>query len=144
MTDIEPGCEAVVDELRRWTDGLMAGEVEVLEDILAPDFQFTTGPGLPGGPMDKPQFIEMDRKIRNCSIRFLAIVARRMDSVVSTLCHAQVEEDFTGDLGAGMPSASELSARMKSARLCYASAWRRDEGGRWQCFSHHVLGHSDL
>ena len=144
MIDVEPGCEPVVKELRRWTDGLMAGEVDILEDILAPDFQFTTGPGMPGGLMDKPRFIEMDRKIRNCSIRFLAIVARRMDNVVSTLCHAQVEEDFVGDLGVDMPSASELSARMKSARLCYASVWRQGETGGWQCFSHHVLGHSDL
>ncbi len=143
MTDIEPGCEPVVAQLRRWTEGLMAGEVDVLEDILAPEFRFSTGPDMPGDQMNKPQFIEMDRKVRNCSIEFLSIVARRMDAVVSTLCHAQVALDFAGDAGSALPGTTDVSASMKPARLCYASAWRQDDAGQWQCFSHHVLGHSN-
>ena len=99
MTDIEPGCEGVASQLKRWTNALMAREFDVLEEVLAPDFQFTADPKYGGGRMDKARFIEMDRKIFNCSIKFLGITARKCGRVITSLAFAEVSEEFQGDLG---------------------------------------------
>ncbi len=140
MRDIGTGCEGVVKQLERWTGALMAGDFDVLEDVLAPDFQFTVDPKYAGGRMGKAQFIEMDRKIRNCSIELLDVTARKMGNIVTSLVFAEVSEEFAEDPGNGMPSAAEMAATMQGARLAYGSGWRRGAGGEWQCFSHHVFG----
>ena len=140
MRDIEAGCEGVVEQLERWTGALMAGDFDVLEDVLAPDFQFTVEPKYAGGRMDKAQFIEMDRKIKSCSIDLLDITARKMGNMITSLVLAEVSEEFAGDLGPSMPSAEEMAATMQGARMAYGSGWRRGAGGDWQCFSHHIFG----
>jgi hypothetical protein len=143
MRDIQEGCEEVVRQLERWTNALMAGEFDVLEEVLAPDFQFTVDPQFAGGRLDKQRFIALDRKIKSCSIRFLGITARRMGDMVTSLVFAEVHEEFAGDLGPGMPSAEEMATLMNGARLAYGSGWRRNASGQWQCFSHHVFGFID-
>ena len=143
MRDVQAGCEAVVEQLERWTRALMAGDIDQLDAILARDFQFTVDPRYAGGRLNREQFLALDRKIRNSSIELLEITARRMGSMVTALILAEVSEEFTGDLGPDMPSVEEMNARMKEARLAYGSAWRQDAGGTWQCFSHHIFGFVD-
>jgi ketosteroid isomerase-like protein len=143
MRDVPAGCEGVVQQLERWTGALMARDFDQLEDILAPDFQFTVDPKFGGGRMDKQRFIALDRQIKSCSIRFLGITVRRMGSIATSLAFAEVHEEFTGDLGPGMPSAEEMAATMNGARIAYGSGWRQNERGEWQCFSHHIFGFID-
>ena len=140
MRDIQEGCQPVVEQLNRWTNALMTGDFDQLEHILASDFQFTVDPRFAGGRMDKARFIELDRKIKRCTIDLMEITARRMGTIVTTLILAQVSEEFSGDLGEDMPSNEEMAAAMAGAKLAYASAWRSDDGSQWQCFSHHVFG----
>lgn len=140
MRDIQEGCEGVVGQLERWTNALMVGEFDILEEVLAPDFQFTVEPKFGGGRMDKAQFIALDRKIKSCSINLIDLTARKMGNLVTTLAMAEVSESFEGDLGPGMPSAEEMAATMQNARLAYGSGWRVGDDGTWQCFSHHVFG----
>lgn len=140
MEDIQEGCEGVAQQLKRWTDALMAGDFEVLDEVLAPDFQFTVDPKYGGGRMDKARFIEFDRKIKSCSIKFLGITARRMGGMVTSLAFAEISEEFSGDLGSDMPSAAEMKQTMTNARLAYGSGWRMGANGQWQCFSHHIFG----
>lgn len=141
MQDVEPGCEPVVAQLERWTGALMRKDFDVLEDVLAPDFQFTVDPKFAGGRMGKAEFIAFDRKIKSCSIDLLKVTARRMsDDVITSLILAQVSEELDGDLGPDMPSAEEMGDMMKDARLAYGSGWRRSDAGDWQCFSHHIFG----
>lgn len=143
MRDIGEGCEEVERQLVRWTDALMTRDFDVLEDVLARDFEFTAGPGFPGGRIDRASFIAMDRKIKSCSIRFLGIVARRMEDIITSLSYAEVAEEFEGDLGPDMPSAKELGDMMRGAHLGYGSSWRREPDGRWRCFSHHIFGRTN-
>ena len=143
MEEIQQGCEDVARQLKRWTDALMMREFDVLDEVLAPDFQFTADPKYGGGRMDKARFIEMDRKIKNCSIKFLGITARRLGGMITSLAFAEVSEEFEGDLGPGMPSAAEMAQTMKAAKLAYGSGWRLGENGQWQCFSHHIFGFID-
>jgi ketosteroid isomerase-like protein len=143
MADVQEGYEGVVRQLERWTGALMAGDVDQLEHILAPDFQFTVEPRFAGGRLDKARFIELDRKIKRCDIRFLGITVRGMGNMATSLAFAQVSEEFEGDLGPGMPSAAEMARVMDGARLAYGSGWRRGENGEWQCFSHHIFGFID-
>lgn len=144
MRDIEEGCEPVVAQLERWTGALMAGEFDVLEDVLADDFQFTVEPQFNGGRMGKEQFIAFDRLIKSCSIDLLDITARRMgENMITSLVLAEVNEEFSGDLGPDMPSAAEMNAIMTNAKLAYGSGWRKGTSGEWRCFSHHIFGFVD-
>jgi ketosteroid isomerase-like protein len=140
MKDIQPGYEGVVEQLERWTGALMAADFDQLEHILTDDFQFTVDPKFAGGRMNKARFIELDRKIKNCSIRFLGITVRGMGTMATSLAFAEVQEEFSGDLGPDMPSAAEMATTMNGARLAYGSGWRRGADGKWQCFSHHIFG----
>jgi ketosteroid isomerase-like protein len=140
MKDIQPGYEGVVEQLERWTGALMAGDFDQLEHILSDDFQFTVDPKFAGGRMNKARFIELDRKIKNCSIRFLGITVRGMGTMATSLAFAEVEEEFSGDLGPGMPTAAEMATTMKGAQIAYGSGWRRGADGQWQCVSHHIFG----
>jgi ketosteroid isomerase-like protein len=140
MRDIQEGCEGVVQQLERWTGALMAKDFDQLEDILAPDFQFTVDPKFAGGRMNKERFIALDRMIKSCSIQFLGITVRRMGNIATSLAFAEVHEEFSGDLGPGMPSAQEMAATMNGARIAYGSGWRQDPKGEWVCFSHHIFG----
>lgn len=143
MRDIETGCEDVVGQLERWTGALMAGDFDVLEEVLAPDFQFTVDPKFAGGRMNKTQFIAFDRKIKSCSIDLLSVTARKMGNLITSLVMAEVSEEFSGDLGPDMPSAEEMAATMQGARMAYGSGWRQGTNGEWQCFSHHIFGFID-
>ncbi|MBO9376430.1 DUF4440 domain-containing protein [Sphingomonas histidinilytica] len=139
MEDIETGCEGAVAALKDWIAALMAGNVDRLETILAPEYQFTCSPDIiPGGRLDKSAFIEMDRKIRNSTIEIRKLAARRFDDTVMTMVFAEVHEEVAGNLGPGMPSAEEMSAKVNGHVFAYASAWRKD-GGQWQCTSHNVI-----
>jgi ketosteroid isomerase-like protein len=140
MHDIQEGCEPVLEQLKRWTGALMTRDFDVLEDVLAPDFQFTVDPVFAGGRMNKARFIELDRKIKNCSIDLLQVTARKMGDIITSLAFAQVSEEFEGDLGPDMPSASEMASMMEGAKLAYGSAWRRGADGQWRCISHHIFG----
>ena len=141
MRDIEPGCEVVVQQLERWTNALMAKDFDVLEDVLAPDFQFTVDPKFAGGRMGKAKFIEFDRKIKECSINLLSITARKMgEHMMTSLVLAEVTEEFEGDLGPDMPPAAEMKEVMTGARMAYGSGWKKGATGEWQCFSHHIFG----
>lgn len=143
MEDVQPGCEGAIAQLKRWVDALMAGDFDVLESVLADDFQFTVEPRFAGGRMNKQQFIAFDRMIKSCSITFLGITARRMGDMVTSLAFAEVTEEFHGDLGPDMPSASEMAGLMQGACLAYGSGWRQNSQGEWQCFSHHIFGFID-
>ncbi len=140
MRDVPEDCEGAYAQLYRWTNGLMAKDFDVLEDVLAQDFQFTVEPRFAGGRMNKAEFIEMDRKIESCTIKLLDVTMRRRQSMVTSLIFAEVHETFSGDLGPGMPSQEEMSAEMKGARMGYGSGWRLDADGQWRCFSHHIFG----
>lgn len=140
MEDIQPGCEGAIAQLKRWVNGLMTGDFDVLEEVLAPDFQFTVEQRFAGGRMNKAQFIAFDRKIKSCEITLLGITARKMGNLVTSLVFAEVTEEFQGDLGPDMPPAEEMAAVMQGARMAYGSGWRMGENGQWQCFSHHIFG----
>lgn len=139
MEDIEPGCEGAVTAMKGWVDALMKRDFDYLERVLAPDFQFTCSPSIiPGGRLAKEAFIEMDRNIYDSDIRFLKLAARRMDDTVLTMVFAEVHEEIRGDMGPGMPDASQMSDMVNGHVFAYASAWREDSG-QWVCFSHNVL-----
>jgi hypothetical protein len=141
MEDIEPGCEGAVDVLKRWPEALGRRDFDYLEQILAPDFQFTCSTDIiPGVPLKKRAFIEMDKHIYDSKIRFLKVFARRMEQSVITLVFAEVSEEIRGDLGPNMLEASRMSDLVNGHVFSYASAWRQEKGGQWVCFSHNVLG----
>ena len=140
MEDIEPGCEGVALQLKRWTDALMVQDFDVLEEVLHDDFQFTVDPQFAGGRMDKKRFIALDRKIKSCEIKFLGITARKMGDIITSLAFAEVSEEFEGDLGPDMPKAEDMAAMMQGAKLAYGSGWRQGADGQWQCVSHHIFG----
>ncbi|MGD9809848.1 MAG: nuclear transport factor 2 family protein [Sphingobium sp.] len=139
MEDIEPGCEGAVAAMKDWIAALMDGNVDRLETILAPEYQFTCSPDIiPGGRLNKSAFIEMDKKIKNSTIEIRKLAARRFDDTVMTMVFAEVHEEVAGDLGPGMPDAAEFSAMVDGHVFAYASAWRLD-GGQWVCTSHNVI-----
>lgn len=140
MDDIGKGCEAAVERLKGWTQALARRDFDYLDRVLAPDFQFTGPAAVGGGRMDKERFIEMDRHIYNADIRLVGLTARRHGDIVTMLSFADVNEEFRGDLGPGMPSAADMNARANDKTLAYGTAWRENGDGNWQCTSHHIFG----
>jgi hypothetical protein len=143
--DVQAGCEGAVAALKGWLKALASRDFDYLEQHLASDFQFTftpnlISPGADGGVKDKPGFIEQDRHVYNSDIRIQGLTARRMGDLVVTVVFAHIaNEEFRGDLGTGLPSASQMNAGIHGKTLGYASGWR-ERNGLWQCTSHHVLG----
>ena len=141
MLDIGLGCEGVDVAVDKWLGALRTGRVEILEEVLTDDFLLTSGPNIAGGRMDKAQFIEFDRHIRDCTIEILSLTARRYNETAITQTFARVDERFEGDpLGT---TAADLNDLVSGRVLAYASAWRPDESGQWRCFQHHLFGPVD-
>ena len=128
----------LVSELQNgWIAGLRNQDFAWLEKHLAEDFLFTAHP-FPALKLSKREFIEMDKKIKNPQITFVSIHAESVAEIITSRTVADVKEEFTADLGPGMPTASEVQRMVSGQRLVYASAWRR-HGAIWQCFDHHCV-----
>jgi hypothetical protein len=140
--DIGPGCEGVDVALGKWLEALANGEAELLEDILADDFLLTCDPSIAGGRMNKAQFIEFDRHIRECTIEVLSLTARRYNDTAVTQVFARVDERFDDHpVGAAAEDLNQLVGGRRV--LAYASAWRPGNAGEWRCFQHHLFGPVD-
>ena len=140
IRDIGDGCKPAVVQLERWISALRARDFDVLEDVLAPEFQFTVDPKFGGGRMDKATYVLFNRKIKSISIDLFHVTARKMGEIVTALAFGDVAEEFEGELPPGMPSASEMGRIINNARLEYGMGWRQSEDGNWRCVSHHVFG----
>lgn len=141
MRDIGPGCEGVEVALGAWLSALTSGAVELLQNILTDDFRLTCDPSIAGGRMNKAEFIEFDRHIRECTVEVLSFTARRYNDTAITQIFARVNERFEGDpVGA---TAAELNRIVGGRVLAYASAWRPGDNGEWRCFQHHLIGPVD-
>jgi hypothetical protein len=141
MRDIGPGCEGVEVALGAWIRALRSGEIELLQNILTDDFRLTCDPSIAGGRMNKAEFIEFVRHIRECTVEILSFTARRYNDTAIAQIFARVSERFEGDpVGA---KAAELNRIVGGRVLAYASAWRPCENGEWRCFQHHLIGPVD-
>jgi hypothetical protein len=139
MDEIKAGCEGAVTAMKRWMQASMTQDIAVLEEVLAPEYQFTSSPDIiPDCRMNKAAFIAMIRNFHNSDIRLLKIVAERMEGIVMTMMFVEVHEEVSGDFGAGMPDAAAMSEMVNGHSFAYASAWR-EEAGKWLCTSHNVL-----
>jgi hypothetical protein len=128
----------LIGELQNaWIDGLRRYDYSWLETHLADDFLFSAQP-FPTMRLGKRDFIEMDKKIKNPQIRFVSLQAEPLAGLILSRTIADVTEEFTADLGPGMPSTAELQQAVSGQHLVYASAWRR-KGAIWQCFDHHLV-----
>jgi hypothetical protein len=128
----------LIGELQNaWIDGLRRYDYSWLETHLADDFLFSAQP-FPAMRLGKRDFIEMDKKIKNPQIRFVSLQAEPLAGLILSRTVADVKEEFTADLGPGMPSTAELQRAVSGQHLVYASAWRRN-GAIWQCFDHHLV-----
>ena len=141
MRDIGPGCQGVDVALDKWLGALMNGQTELLQNILADDFQLTCDPNIAGGRMNKAQFIEFDRHILECTVEVLSLTARRYNNTAVTQIFARVDERFDEKPVGATPD--ELSRLLGGRILAYASAWRPGENGEWRCFQHHLIGPVD-
>jgi len=140
IRDIELGCEPATAQFDRWIRALPAKDFDVLEEVLAREFQFTVEPKFGGGRMDKATYVSFNRKIKQFSIDLFHVTARRVGEIVTMLAFADVSEEFEGELPPGMPSAAEMGGIINNARLAYGLGWRQSEDGEWRCVSHHVFG----
>lgn len=140
VRDIEDGCEPMMAQFDRWIRALPAKDFDVLEEVLAPNFQFTVEPKFGGGRMDKATYIQLNRSIKSFSIDLFHVTARKMGDIVTALAFGDVTEEFEGELPAGMPTAGEMGSVINDARLAYGMGWRQGEDGEWRCVSHHVFG----
>lgn len=141
MLDLGPGCAGVELAIQSWLDALTIGKVEILQTILADDFRLTCDPSIAGGRMNKEQFIEFDRHIRESTIEVLSLTARRYNDTAIVQIFARVDERFDD----GVPGApvAELRRIVEGRVLGYASAWRYGANGQWRCFQHHLVGPVD-
>ncbi len=140
MKDVPEDCEGAYAQLQRWINALMVQDFDVLEEVLAADFQFTVEPRYRGGRMDKAEFIALDRKIESCTIDLMEVTMRRRGPMITSLIFAEVTETLSEDPGPGMPSREEMNATMQRAHLAYGSGFRLEDDGQWRCFSHHIFG----
>jgi len=141
MLDIGAGCEGVEVALSAWLGALTGGQVHLLQEILTEDFRLTCDPSIAGGRMNKAQFIEFDRHIRECTIEVLSLTARRYNNTAVTQIFARVDERFEGEI---LGTSADAITRMVGGRiLAYASAWRTVSDGEWRCFQHHLIGPVD-
>ena len=128
----------LIGELQNaWIDGLRRYDYAWLETHLADDFLFSAQP-FPTMCLGKRDFIEMDKKIKNPQVRFLSLQAESVAGLILSRTVADVKEEFTADLGPGMPSTAELQRAVSGQHLVYASGWRHN-GSIWQCFDHHLV-----
>jgi hypothetical protein len=140
VRDIGEGCEPAMAQLDRWIRALHEKDFDVLEDVLAPEFQFTVEPKFGGGRMEKATYVQFNRKIKSFSLDLFHVTARKMGEIVTALAFGDVSEEFEGELPPGMPSAGEMGGIINNARLAYGMGWRQSEDGEWRCVSHHVFG----
>jgi len=139
MTD-EQASQIVSQLYLAWAKALTGHDASWFERHIASDFSLTAHPF----PVrfDKRKFIEVDMQIENTQIKFLDIRARAVSDILVSQAIAEVKEDFKADLGAGMPSAEEITNLLSGRVLAYSSAWRK-HGEVWQCFDHHMIGPVD-
>jgi ketosteroid isomerase-like protein len=121
-----------------WADALTSHRAEWFERHIADDFALTAHP-FSKLRLDKKEFIAVDMQIENTQIKFLDIKATSAGEILISQAVAEVKEDFKADLGAGMPSAAEVTNLLSGKVLAYASAWRK-KADVWQCFDHHMIG----
>lgn len=140
IRDVGDGCEPAMMQFDRWIRALSVKDFDVLEDVLAPEFQFTVEPKFGGGRMDKTTYILFNRKIKEFSINLFHVTARRVGELVTALAFGDVSEEFEGELPPGMPSAGEMGHIINNARLAYGMGWRQGKDGTWRCVSHHIFG----
>lgn len=139
MLDIGPGCEGVDAALGEWLAALTAGDMGRLGEVLAEDFRLTCDPAIANGRMDKAQFLEFDSHVRDCKVELLSFTARRHNDTALTQIFAKVDERFEGE----GDEAEQINAIVGGRTLAYASAWRPNGAGGWQCFQHHLVGPVD-
>ena len=130
MRDIEEGCAEAVANFERWTDGLVSGNYEIFEEVLALDFEFVSDPVVTADRLNKQAFIEVQRGLNCSAVDFIDVFARKIEDYISTVIKARVVL-FDPDSGTREP--------IYKARLIYSSLWRRAENGALQCFRHHIL-----
>jgi len=92
--------------------------------------------------MNKEQFIEFDRHIKDAKIEILSLTARRSNDTAITQLFARVEEQFVGD-PAGTTADKVLEIVGSGRTLAYASSWRLEPDGKWRCSQHHLFGPVD-
>lgn len=130
---------ALIRELyEQWVAALRARNYGWMEKHLADDYMFSAHP-FPDVRLGKAAFIELDRKIGRADIEWLSVKADRVGDIVVASAVADVKEEFTADIGAGLPGAAELNRMFSGVRVAYASAWRNN-GSIWQCFDQHMIG----
>jgi ketosteroid isomerase-like protein len=137
MTD-EQATRTISELYRGWAQALAKHDAAWFEQHIATDFTLSAHP-FPQVRFDKRKFIEVDMQIENTTITFLDIRAHAAGDILVSQATAEITEDFRADLGAGMPSAAEVTKLLSGQVLVYASAWRK-MGDVWQCFDHHMVG----
>jgi hypothetical protein len=129
----------VVSKLyREWADALANHREDWFQRHISDDFALTAHP-FSQLRLNKKEFIAVDMKAENTQIKFLDIKATSAGEILISQAVAEVKEDFKADLGAGMPSAAEVTNMLSGKVLAYASAWRKN-ADVWQCFDHHMFG----
>jgi hypothetical protein len=111
-----------------------------METNLADDFRFTTF--LLPRVVEKAEFIQIVSNTP-AELSVVSVAAEAVGKiVVSRLLLHVIEETFTADMGAGMPSGAEIQGSLVGRQLVYTSGFRRHRNG-WRCFNHHQMGHAD-
>jgi hypothetical protein len=133
--------KTVVQMAHDWIDALVSGRFEWMEPNLASDFLFTSHL-IPGYPISKAPFIDAVKGTRKARIDFVSCEGEAAGKVILLRTVLYVDEEFTADLGPGMPSAEEITRLLSKRVHAYVSAYRR-AGSGWQCFDHHQIGPVD-
>ncbi len=126
---------------RDWITALETLDSDWMKKYLADDFLFTSQL-FPGLACRKPEFIDIVSGVKKARIAFVSLGGEEAGKIIVTRCVLDVEEEFTIDLGPGMPTASEATKKLNGHKLAYCSAWRK-AGSHLQCFDHHQLGQVD-
>lgn len=124
--------------IRDWVD--KRRDAAWMNENLTEDFRFSTFllPRL----VEKVEFIDI---VSNTPavVSFVSVLAEALGKIIVTrLLVDIVEEDFTADLGVGMPTGKEIQDQIVGHQIVYISGFRRI-AGKWKCFDHHQIGVTD-
>lgn len=125
----------------QWGDAIANKQHDWLEDFFAEDFLGTAQPW-PTLVVDKRQMIDLDKAIEKMETEWIKVDAFPFgdDEVVTMGLVRYLNEEFAegSEIGAGMPSGSEISALTAGKIAVYVNGWRFN-GERWQIYDHHLV-----
>ena len=121
-----------------WNAALNRHDRKWFEERLTEDFSYTTHVPYFNRVIYKEEFIRILMTIKDQKVKWLERTARRTGNAVTSIVILQATEEFTQDLGPGMPTAHEMEKHIVGKTIYYSSGWRVTDGF-WRMFDHHTI-----